>query len=109
MDVPLALYRTFALGERVACRDYEDGVRWMWVSQYVAALRQNASLRSLASEPARLRRTLPRVRAFAYLSAGDPLPFVKSLADQLPIGKHLVRWGLRRLAWSRIAPERGIR
>ena len=84
MDVPLALYRSFALGERVSRRDYPDGVRWMWIGQYVAALRQNGSLRGVAWEAARLLAILPRVRAFAYLSLRDPLPFVKSLVYQMP-------------------------
>lgn len=108
MDVPLALYRRFALGERVECRDYPDGVRWMWVSQYVAALRQNASLRGALAESTRLLAILPRVRAFAYLSVRDPLPFVKSLVDQVPFAKRSLRWGLRRLAQPSTAAARGL-
>jgi predicted ATP-grasp superfamily ATP-dependent carboligase len=97
MDVPLALYRCFALRERVTPRDYPDGVRWMWISQYVAALRQNASLGSAATESMRLLGMLPTVRAFAYLSARDPLPFGKSLVDQVPLAKRALRWTMRRL------------
>jgi hypothetical protein len=69
----------------------------MWISQYVAALRQNASLRSAATESMRLLGMLPTVRAFAYLSVRDPLPFVKSLVDQVPVAKRALRWTLRRL------------
>jgi hypothetical protein len=74
----------------------------------VAALRQNASLRSALAESVRLIAILPRVRAFAYLSARDPLPFAKSLVDQLPFAKRTLRRGLRRLAQPRIAPARGV-
>lgn len=102
MDVPLALYRSFALGERVSRRDYPDGVRWMWIGQYVAALRQNGSLRGVAWEAARLLAILPRVRAFAYLSLRDPLPFVKSLVYQMPFAKRTLRRGLRALAQPRL-------
>ncbi|MGH0032024.1 MAG: hypothetical protein ACQGVC_19710 [Myxococcota bacterium] len=104
MDVPRALYRCFALGEPVAPCDYPDRVRWMWVSQYLAALQQNATLRGLAAETARLLAILPGVRAFAYASLRDPLPFVKSLVYQVPVAKRAFRRGLRRLARRRIVP-----
>jgi len=102
MDVPRALYRSFALDERVEPRDYPDGVRWMWVSQYLAALRQNTSWRELAGESARLATLLPRVRAFAYLSARDPLPFVKSVVYQFPETQGSLRKRLRRFAGRRV-------
>jgi predicted ATP-grasp superfamily ATP-dependent carboligase len=102
VDVPRALYRSFALGERIAPRAYADVVRWMWVSQYVAALRQNASWGGALSETLRMLAILPRVRAFAYLSARDPLPFVKSMVYEVPVVKQPLRRGLRRLASVRI-------
>jgi predicted ATP-grasp superfamily ATP-dependent carboligase len=98
MDVPLALYRSFALGEQATPREYPDGVRWMWVGQYLAALRQNASWRDGVREAARLLAILPRTRAFAYLSPRDPLPFLKSLVHQVPFAKRTLRRGLRVLA-----------
>jgi len=102
MDVPQALYRTFVLGERTAPREYPDGVRWMWVGQYVAALRQNASARDLLTESARLLTLLPRVRAFGYLSARDPRPFVKSMISQVPFAQRRLRRGFQRIARPRV-------
>lgn len=99
MDVPTALYRTFALGEKVEPCNYPDGVRWMWVSQYIAALRQHQKMRTLLAESLRLLANLTQVRAFGYLSFRDPLPFVKSV---VPIERRRTRRLLRRLAGSRV-------
>lgn len=97
-DVPLALYRHFALGERVTRCEYRDGVRWMWVSQYVGALRQHASWRSLVAEVFALFKILTRVRAFAYLSLRDPLPFWKSMTGHVPFARRGLREWLKRRA-----------
>jgi len=100
MDVPALLYRTFALQQSIERRAYPDRIRWMWVNQYLYAVTQNATWRSVPRDALALLRTLPRLRAVAFLSAADPLPFVKSLAKMTPMPRGPALWIQRRLAGS---------
>jgi predicted ATP-grasp superfamily ATP-dependent carboligase len=92
LDVPAALYRTYALGQPIQPRDYPDRIRWMWVDHYLHAVAQHATWRSVPRDLVALLRTAPRVRALAFLSWRDPLPFLTSLAVLMPLPRRPARW-----------------
>lgn len=74
MDAPQNLYRLFTNGQIEAASNYRDGVGWIWVAAYLDSLLRNRSKRPVRGELLTLRRSLGRIRSFAYLDAWDPLP-----------------------------------
>jgi predicted ATP-grasp superfamily ATP-dependent carboligase len=79
LDVPLALYRLGTGEPTAAYRDYSDGIAWIWIERYLRALRENKNRRPLLA----VLRWAHRFRAFGFLSATDPKPFLRALRQEL--------------------------
>jgi predicted ATP-grasp superfamily ATP-dependent carboligase len=91
LDVPRALYTVFIEDRRPEPRPYSAGIRWVWLSWYLTTVWNNRARISVVHELAGLLR--PRVRAWAFLSARDPLPFA------IDMGRWLRKWTQRGGAW----------
>lgn len=92
-DVPRATWRVFAGLPPEPAPPVNAGVAWLWVSACWEILRAGS-----AADRRQLRgllRRLRRVRAFAYLDARDPLPFLRDATRLLP--ERPARWARRRL------------
>jgi predicted ATP-grasp superfamily ATP-dependent carboligase len=76
MDVSLALYKVFTEQPLDVPGDYPDGVAWIWITWYLNRLWENRSRSPFGRELLALVGKLPKVRADAYLSARDPMPFL---------------------------------
>lgn len=81
LDVPQALVDAFTATVPPAARTrYREGVGWLWITQYAEAIWNNREDVAVRRELLRLFSVIWRVRAFAFLSLTDPLPFVTHLA-----------------------------
>ena len=96
LDVPTALYHVFTDGQVHIPRSYPDGVAWIWLTWYLKALWRNRSNSPVRKELFALLRNFRRIKAFAYLSIADPMPF-------------LIEFLRRGLAWMRGRPNWVIR
>jgi predicted ATP-grasp superfamily ATP-dependent carboligase len=77
LDVPTALYRTFASGvQSTDLPSYREGVAWIWLTWYLDTLWQNRRRVPVTRQLWALLRNAHRVRAFAYLTLLDPMPAV---------------------------------
>ena len=78
LDMPKALYETFALPDQTTPRprSYRDGVGWIWLEAYLHSLWRNRKDRPVRKELLDLLKTFPRLRTFAYFDLRDPLPCV---------------------------------
>jgi predicted ATP-grasp superfamily ATP-dependent carboligase len=91
MDTPSALYRLSVNGKAEAPRSYAEGVGWLWETLLLETLWNNREARPIRRELLALRRHRRQIKAFAYFSVGDPLPFLVH-----------AQWRLRAWAWARI-------
>jgi D-aspartate ligase len=77
LDVPTALYRAFATsGGHDGVSSYPEGVAWIWPTWYLDTVWQNRTRTPLTRQLSGLLKNIHRVRSFAYLSLGDPMPAV---------------------------------
>ena len=76
LDTPTTLYDVFTNGKTQHKPKYPDGVAWMWFTWYFKALWSNRRQIPMRSELITLLSNAPRIKAFAYLSLTDPLPFL---------------------------------
>ncbi len=91
MDVPSAVYDV-ALDQMKPASDtleYPSGVCWIWLDNYFESLWRNRRYTSVRRELFGLVRRFPDVRAFAYWSWRDPLPFFTQVALRLTFAR---RW-----------------
>lgn len=91
----MALYRTLTGGPLATSQSYAQGVSWLWLTAYLSTLWRQRSNRSVLRELLSVTRRFHRIRAMAYWSPRDPMPF---LADVLAWLKHAVPRGLRQLS-----------
>jgi len=94
MDTPTALYRLAVDGSIEARQTYPEGVAWLWATAYLDAVWCNRDDRPVRQELLALGRSVGRIKAYAYFSLRDPLPFLMH-----------AQWRARGWAWERI---RGI-
>ena len=97
-DVPAALYRALTEAQEpvpfVPVR-YPERIAWIWLTWYFQTLIENRHRRPIAGELLWLARNVPRIRAWAYGSMRDPLPF---LAD---LWRFLCGWPAEGARWVR--------
>jgi predicted ATP-grasp superfamily ATP-dependent carboligase len=91
MDTPTALYSLAVSGRVNASAAYEEGVGWLAETTLFETLWANRDARPLGKELLRIWRRRGRIRAFAYFSLRDPLPFLVH-----------AQWRGRVWLWSRI-------
>jgi len=91
MDTPTALYRLAVDGKIEARQTYPEGVAWLWETAYLEAVWNNRDDRPLRQELLALGRSVRRIKAFAYLSFQDPLPFLMQ-----------AQWRARAWTWERV-------
>lgn len=91
MDTPSALYRLFAYGKVEVPRSYPQGVGWLWETALLETLWNNRDHRSFVQELLAVGRNVRRIKAFAYFSLWDPLPFLVH-----------AQWRLRAFIWTRL-------
>lgn len=94
MDTPVALYRLAVEGKVDAPRTYPTGVGWLWETALLETVWSNRDSQSMRQEILAIARNFDRVKAFAFFSLGDPLPFIMH-----------AQWRTRAWIWGRI---RGI-
>jgi predicted ATP-grasp superfamily ATP-dependent carboligase len=108
LDVPLATWRVFndePPGGWPA--EVRDGVGWLWLTAWVQALRQPREPGVAGRELRALLGRLPRLRAFAYLDGGDPLPALRDASEWLPVSlRRRFRSALHRRHQRRTPVER---
>jgi len=80
MDVSAALYDVFTGRPPVPAKAYPTGVAWLWSSWYVDTVWANRHRAPLGAQLWAIIRNVHRIRAFAYLSLGDPRPALTDLA-----------------------------
>ena len=91
MDTPTAQYR-LSVGDRVPVpQSYPDGVAWLWETNLLEAFWDNRDSSSMRKEMREVARNFGSVKAFAYFSLSDPLPFLLH-----------AQWRLRAWLWIRI-------
>lgn len=83
MDVPEAVYRVFAGQEVAAEDDYEDGIAWLWISQFIEAVWNNRDDLAVRQELLALMRNWGRISTFAFADWRDPLPFLAHMQWRL--------------------------
>jgi hypothetical protein len=88
--VPTALYDV-ANGVTPApyARSYPSGVCWIWLDKYVESLWKNRRQASHRQELLGLLKRSRDIKAFAYWSLRDPLPFLAEIALHLTFAR---RW-----------------
>ncbi len=91
MDTPTALYRLAVDGKVEARQTYPEGVAWLWGTMFLESLWSNRDDRSVRQELFALGRRVGRIKAFAYLSFQDPLPFLMH-----------GQWRARAWTWARV-------
>jgi len=74
MDTPTALYHVFVDGQIESRGPCPEGVGWLWPTMYLESLWNNRADRPVRQDLIALGRRLRRIKAFAQLSLGDPLP-----------------------------------
>ena len=97
LDVPTALYHVFTDGQVETSRRYPEGVAWVWLIPYMETLWANRSNRPVRQELFALLRKAHRIKAWAYLNAHDPMPFLQDLA---PWARQKLNRAARRLGRS---------
>jgi predicted ATP-grasp superfamily ATP-dependent carboligase len=90
MDTPTALYRLAVDGTVEAPPTYPEGVGWLWETALLETLWNNRDDRPFRRELFSVGRRAGQVRAFAYLSLRDPLPFLMH-----------AQWRSRAFLWTR--------
>lgn len=92
MDVPNAMYDV-AIDQPPATRGegYPNGVCWIWLDNYVESLWRNRRHASVRRELIGLRRRWRDIKAFAYWSRRDPLPFLTQVAMRLTAARRWVQ------------------
>lgn len=91
MDTPTALYRLAVDGAVATRRTYPEGVAWLWEMAYLEAVWNTRDDRSARQQFLALGRSIGRIKAYAYLSLRDPLPFLMH-----------AQWRARGWAWTRM-------
>lgn len=94
MDTPIALYRLAVDGTAEAPPSYPARVGWLWETALLETVWNNRDHRSLLQEMLAVARNIGRIKAFAYFSVLDPLPFLVH-----------AQWRARAFIWARV---RGI-
>jgi predicted ATP-grasp superfamily ATP-dependent carboligase len=94
IDLPAVLFRVFT-GKSVAIPEsYPDGVAWVWLSWYLDTI-QHQGLNIAWRRPIALIRDAGRIRAAAYFSNRDPVPFIKDVRRGVTA---YIKGGLTRVA-----------
>ena len=83
LDVPTTLYHVLTDGQVKASPSYRDGVAWIWLDRYLRTVFVNRSHSPVREQLWTLLKRSNRIKAFAYLSSGDPGPFLKAWLEQL--------------------------
>ncbi len=91
MDTPIALYRMAVDGRVEAPQSYPERVGWLWETALLETVWNNRDHRSLLQEVLAVGRNVGRVKAFAYFSLRDPLPFLVH-----------AQWRARAFIWARV-------
>jgi predicted ATP-grasp superfamily ATP-dependent carboligase len=79
IDIPTALYRD-AVGEPPApFVSYREGVHWLWLTPYCYTLWMHRGNSAMLRKLAPLALQLHRLKALAYWSSRDPMPFLVDL------------------------------
>jgi predicted ATP-grasp superfamily ATP-dependent carboligase len=103
MDTPTALYRLSVDGKLDAPRTYPTGVGWLWETGLLETVWNNRDSRSMRQEILAIFRNFRNVKAFAYFSLQDPLPFIMHAQWRTRVWV----WGrLRGIAWRCIRAVR---
>ncbi len=91
MDTPAALYRLAVDGKIDAPRNYPLGVGWLWETALLETVWSNRDSHSMRREILAIARNFDRVKAFAFFSLDDPLPFIMH-----------AQWRTRVWLWNRM-------
>ena len=91
MDTPTALYRLAVEGRLDAPKSYPLGVGWLWETALLETIWSNRDSQSMRREMLAIARNFDRVKAFAFFSLEDPLPFIMH-----------AQWRTRAWIWGRI-------
>ena len=83
LDVPTTLYHVLTDGQLSVSPLYRDGVGWIWLDRYMRTVLVNSSHSPVRRQLWRLLKRSNRIKAFAYLSRGDPGPFIKAWLEEL--------------------------
>jgi predicted ATP-grasp superfamily ATP-dependent carboligase len=75
VDLPSVLFRVFTGKSVTIPKSYPDGVAWIWLTWYLDTVRQRG-LGSARRRLGALLREASRIRAVAYLSKHDQMPFL---------------------------------
>ncbi len=91
MDTPTALYRLSVDRQVDAPRAYQEGVGWLCETMLPETVWNDRDARPIRRELSALFRRRGRIRAFAYFSPRDPLPFLVH-----------AQWRARAWIWARM-------
>jgi predicted ATP-grasp superfamily ATP-dependent carboligase len=91
MDTPTALYRQSVNAKVKASRTYEEGVGWLFETLLLETLWSNRDVHPIRAELRAIGHRRRQIKAFAYFSLGDPLPFIVH-----------AQWRARAWAWARL-------
>jgi predicted ATP-grasp superfamily ATP-dependent carboligase len=81
LDMTMALYKMYTReSARLAPQYYPEGVAWIWFSQYLEALWNNRDNLTVRKELFSLVKNIGRIKAYAFLDGGDPVPFLADFA-----------------------------
>jgi predicted ATP-grasp superfamily ATP-dependent carboligase len=94
LDTPTALYHLAVEGALDAPQAYPDGLGWLWETALLETFWNNRDSRSMRQELRAIGRNRRRIKAYAYYSRSDLLPFVMH-----------AQWRTRAWVWARV---RGI-
>jgi D-aspartate ligase len=96
LDVPTALYHALTGGQHDVAPSYPEGVAWIWLTSYIETVWRNRDRTPLARQLWAVLKNAHRVRSFAYVSLGDPVPgVVDALRTARRAGRATVRLALR--------------
>ena len=76
MDTPTALYRLAVGSEVDVPQSYPEGIAWIWETTLLETLWNNRDVRPIREELLAIAHRRDRIKAFAYFSLRDPLPFI---------------------------------
>lgn len=91
MDTPTALYRLSVGGKMDVPQSYTEGIAWLWETALLQTFWNNRDIRPIRRELLAIGHRRHRIKAFAYFSLRDPLPFIMH-----------AQWRTRAWAWARI-------
>lgn len=91
LDTPTALYRLSVDGKLNAPQTYPTGVGWLWETALLETVWDNRDRHSMRQEMVAVARNFDRIKAFAYFSPSDPLPFIMH-----------AQWRTRTWIWRRM-------